>query len=93
MNDRELLIHLAEAAWQQEQERTAKFRAYMCEHHGVPPGTVCPEAEAILATPSLRIMTDLQLKLLLQCDLGLPPGVMLTDAQLEVVEERILGQA
>lgn len=92
MNDRELLIHLAESAYQQEQEWTAKFRAYMCEHHGLPPGTVCPEAEAILSATSLHLLPDDQLKQLLQCNLGIPPGVMLTDAQLEALEERILGQ-
>ena len=89
--DRTKAIEAAERAWHQEQEEAAKFRAWMCQRHGLVPGTRCEDAEAILSGKSAQELTEEQLHAHLFFHWGLPPDRSLTEEQISMVCRRYLA--
>jgi hypothetical protein len=87
---REQLIQAAEAAYQQEQDRADKFRAYYCAHFGQAPGTVHEQCEAIIRSNDAQELTDDQLRLLVQWGAGVPPGYFLTEDQIQMAANELL---
>jgi hypothetical protein len=91
MNEyREQLIEAAERAYRQEQAREAEFRAFVCAHLGLPPGTPNQQVEAITRATDLEDLTDEHLTLLVHFGLGLPPGYSLTEDQIDMAAEALL---
>jgi hypothetical protein len=89
--DRERLIQAAEAAHQQEKERADRFRAFMCSHLGLSPGTPCEQAERILWTNSARDLSNDDLLIAAHFEIGLPPEYSFTQEQIEMAAEVYLA--
>jgi hypothetical protein len=84
MNDyRERLLKAAEEAYRQEQERQARFTAFLSAHAGMLPGAASDLATAILRTPVNELPDD-QLRLLVIFTLGLPAEYSYSEEQLEL---------
>lgn len=90
--DRTKLIEAAERTYRQQQAREVKFRAFMCSHLGLAPGTACDQAEAIIACNDPKVLTKEQLRLIVHFDAGLPPGYSLSSAQYNVAAKAILAR-
>lgn len=91
--DRSKAIELAEQAYQQEQERQAKFRAFMCARLQLAPGTIREDVEALVRADDVREISDEGLRARLYFKWGLPPDTILSEAQENFVIESRLADA
>jgi hypothetical protein len=87
MTEREQLIRAAEVAWQkQQQAREAEFTAFLGAHLGLPPSNANDLARSILNS-DVQERSDEHLELSILWMMGIPPGVKLTDDQLDLAME------
>jgi hypothetical protein len=80
------LIQAKRHAWE------AGLRAFVCSHLGLAPGTVCDQAEAIISANNPRELSDAQLNLVVHFAAGIPPGFQLSEEQIDIALEALLGQ-